>query len=509
MLKEANRECLRLWQDESGVVLALTVICFLILFVMGSAVFAIGETVRQRVVLQNAADAAAYSAAIVEADTLSRVAAINRGMAWTYVQMCRMEMDYIVDKWLEKVVQEWEITDSIAQTFNDPSTCNRGRPMFFWAGYNQAYDKYVMLNQTHLVSIDEIRQTRQQAAAAGKSYNQLAQPIDDARETIETMIEEEEDLLKELPGRIEKTVEEILKFNISDTGNDDVAGGADIMWCLFQEEDWLGRNTRIMRMDEEDDFLMYADYYDGARQTLDRGADVWYNQAMGAGEGIQREYVQGSSLRADWSYYSTLWEITDAGCTLIGTLPQTPRWVLGEDVRVERYFVSVLAQPRILQDVYFAEGGSIVVGLTRRMNNPLFFVYGDEGEAGVFKAFTMNENGRFMWTASAAMAGYMSTREPGVGHYEVTAENNDHQKKWNLKTSDWDAAFLPLHRADAMGIDRSWNGETAGQILADVRGGPWKALYGGGGAVGEQGGPKGMNEGANFNESGAEAWVLH
>ena len=37
----------------------------------------------------------------------------------------------------------------------------------------------------------------------------------------------------------------------------------------------------------------------------------------------------------------------------------------------------------------------------------------------------------------------------------------------------------------------------------------WQALYGGGGAPGEQGAPKLMNEGAEVSYGEAEAWVLH
>ena len=49
MLKESNNFCLRLWKDESGVVLAVTVVVLLTLFVMACSVYAIGETVRQRI----------------------------------------------------------------------------------------------------------------------------------------------------------------------------------------------------------------------------------------------------------------------------------------------------------------------------------------------------------------------------------------------------------------------------------------------------------------------------
>ena len=66
------------------------------------SVYAAGETVRQRMELQNAADAAAYSGAAVQADTLSRVVCINQAMSWTYVMMNRRVMDYITDKWQTK-----------------------------------------------------------------------------------------------------------------------------------------------------------------------------------------------------------------------------------------------------------------------------------------------------------------------------------------------------------------------------------------------------------------------
>ena len=91
----------------------------------------------------------------------------------------------------------------------------------------------------------------------------------------------------------------------------------------------------------------------------------------------------------------------------------------------------------------------------------------------------------------------------------MTYEDNGGDKLWNLKTSDWDAELLPLHRAWAKGKSRAWQGETAGSILNTLKGGPWQALYGGGGAPGEQGAPKLMNEGAEVSYGEAEAWVLH
>ena len=67
---------------------------------------------------------------------------------------------------------------------------------------------------------------------------------------------------------------------------------------------------------------------------------------------------------------------------------------------------------------------------------------------------------------------------------------------------------LPLHRAWARGENRQWDGETAGEILNALKGG-WEPVHGGGGALGYQGGPELMNEGAEVNYGGAEKMILH
>ena len=97
----------RLWKDESGVALLLTLAVFLMLYLLCCGVWVTGETIRRRIELQNACDAAAYSAAVVQADALSRMAVVNRAMAWTYVQLCREQMDYIVYSWLDLTCQRF------------------------------------------------------------------------------------------------------------------------------------------------------------------------------------------------------------------------------------------------------------------------------------------------------------------------------------------------------------------------------------------------------------------
>ena len=74
----------KLIHGDDGAALVITLALFMMMYISCAGVFAIGQTVKDKMILQNAADAAAYSAAIVQADTLSRIAALNREMAWVY-----------------------------------------------------------------------------------------------------------------------------------------------------------------------------------------------------------------------------------------------------------------------------------------------------------------------------------------------------------------------------------------------------------------------------------------
>lgn len=107
----------KLLSDERGVALVFTIAVFLFLFVLILSVYSTGENIRRKEELQNACDAAAYSAAVVQADALSRMAVINRAMAWTHIQTAKMQMDYITYKWLRRVRDCFrEDMDNIAHT---------------------------------------------------------------------------------------------------------------------------------------------------------------------------------------------------------------------------------------------------------------------------------------------------------------------------------------------------------------------------------------------------------
>ena len=99
MLIGAKITLRKLMYDDSGVAMAYTVLTSLFIFMLCASTYAMTENIRQKMELQNACDAAAYSGAVVQADMLSRIAVLNRALSWTYTETNKRQMDYIVDKW--------------------------------------------------------------------------------------------------------------------------------------------------------------------------------------------------------------------------------------------------------------------------------------------------------------------------------------------------------------------------------------------------------------------------
>ena len=91
-----------------GSALLITVAVILLLLLLCCAVFSVGETARRRVALQDACDAAAYSAAVVQADGLSRMATINREMSRAYRELVKAQMDLLLYRWLRLVRARFE-----------------------------------------------------------------------------------------------------------------------------------------------------------------------------------------------------------------------------------------------------------------------------------------------------------------------------------------------------------------------------------------------------------------
>ena len=438
----------RLIHGEDGVALAFGITFFLLIFLLGMSVYAAGETVRQRMELQNAADAAAYSAAVVQADTLSRVACINKAMSWTYVMLNRRCMDYSVDKWLEKVEQKWDEDFDRVRNWNMQSTCGtRIEGTDYRAGI--AAHRTVLLNSSTTM-IDIIKAQRKAAAAAGKSYDALRTWIGWDRETLAAMRRAEENLFSSLSSRIEKVVDASIKANISETPNDSAAGGAGISHVLIQKSYDTYTETMRNNAEQEKIFLVFGEFRPDPKEISTRGVDVWWNRD-GGGEGFKRKYNQSGSLMAMWNWHGIKWVLTPDACVPVPIFGMTA--VRGSEVQDGYFETREAAKPFRLKKEFFGGKGTILVGVKRRLNNPFAFLFDGGSAQGLFSAFTIRDK-RSMWAVAAARGAYAPPDHSRKGSYEATFLNVNAAESWNLCEADWDAVFIPVVNAFDEGVDR-------------------------------------------------------
>lgn len=85
----------RFARDESGQGLIFGAVTLFVLVFCVSMVHNVGQVAAERTRCQSAADAAAYSGALVEADVVSSVAWMNEGMAYVYYHLMRYVVDNI------------------------------------------------------------------------------------------------------------------------------------------------------------------------------------------------------------------------------------------------------------------------------------------------------------------------------------------------------------------------------------------------------------------------------
>lgn len=461
MLEVLKRKCLALAEDESGVAFAFTVTVSLIVFLFGAAVYACGETVRERIELQNTADAAAYSGALVQADTLSRIAVINKAMAWNYVMMTRRQMDHIVDVWLARVLSAYNADKTATGLYQNICACH---PKFEYAnwrvgvspggGGGEVTHQLIRLNDSQDVLIPVIS-----AARGGHAGYNPVSTLASLRQCVAAMNQAESELVSGMKKRIENAVEYIVKADASLTENDrQVKDKREIEWAFYDLQD-ASRYFEVLRNDESR-FLRFGDFTGTAASIFGGGADAWLVKA--GGEGFQRNYRQaGSSLKAHWYTYNQIW-VHAKVCVFGGLIvrPGTP--ILGEMAR-DMYYTGQAARPQVLKSNYFQPDGAITVGVSRPLNNPFAFVFGGGEKAGIFSAFNVGGGGETMWCVSSARAGY---RLPDwkTGEFRNRGSIADRD---NLCTADWDAVLLPLREKYAAG--RNVLASLAGKLGASAR----------------------------------------
>jgi Na+-transporting methylmalonyl-CoA/oxaloacetate decarboxylase gamma subunit len=466
-LAQLNAQCRRLAKDESGVVLAFTVIVFLSLFVIACSVYAVGENIRQRIELQNAADAAAYSGAVVQADAISRVAAINKALAWTHVQMGRTVMDYDVDVWLQAIITKWNVDYAACLAKILPYSACYLTFQKSWIGSDCGWytscssGGKIQINKNKNYTINEIRSSWHASAPS------LQSKINNYRASIKQMNAEEARIVSVLQSRIFSTVTNILQANAGDRSFD----GHYYLSVVNPASDYF------TTLNDEGCLLNYFTPQKSAKDVFQEGINVWFN--LLGGTGIQRGYQQqANSLRADWKWHLEGWVWTKWGPRRRFSQNGSDK-VLGSDVLHDaNYYQTERVKAQILTPDFFGPKGAIVVSVARRMDNPLLFMVELPNKPGIYQFFDPRSSSKatpYTWATAAARAGY---HKDGGGRDEYwtpdVSRHSGEANSWlnsaaNLSQADWDAELIPV----------PWTGNTVQPLWNSPN---WKPLSGSGSA---------------------------
>lgn len=419
-----RQKILRLIRDEDGVALVVTLALFMFLYVSCAGVFAVGRTVKNRVLLQNAADAAAGSAAVVQTDALSRIAVLNREMAFVYTDMIRRQRDYVILTWLQKAYDGYKADRASRYEVYGDAAGTRSRQM--------------NLNGT-VMSESEV-----EGLLADLPDLEAGIATDSAR--LQTLREEAETLLDELPDEAEKAAAYVLNENLSGW-----LGRHCLRKTAFEAADWWTTETNE------------ADFLAGALVEADGAADLpaegWF---MASGDDICRVYEPGADGNvAQWWY-----RVSPSS----PVVPQTPVRSDALDA-ASRPLVAFAAgdtrftaRPVRLAEDYFPSSdgapgkGAVTVGVAHRTDNPWRF--GETALDGLYDVFApVSEHVRWARAVASAQAGYAVGGAGEAAAYSLAWADGGRQ---SLFTNDWNAVYLPVRRALTAAAFAEFVGTSAG-----------------------------------------------
>ena len=403
----------RLMRGDDGAALVVTLALFMMMYISCAGVFAIGQTVKEKMILQNAADAAAYSAAIVQADTLSRIAALNREMALTYKSMVCRQMDYIVCRWLEDASRKYIDTHGVASLSGTPG---------------------------HVTP--EPSGTQQPSAEVKEGYyNARAEDLRAKFMGDSGLIAELNEAVSDLMGgyadRVKAAAEGVLRANLPDNYAN------DCYWhCKFQPpHDWM----ECLGGEDEEKFLRFV-HKDRDEEWGDQ-YDEWFDV------GIELRH-----LCVGQGYFRSGW------LTRLGLQHRTVYNHDVPDVTAARPYV-------LAKDFYDNAGrrdGAISVGVAKYNRNPWarFVKTGFDGKKRGLYEFFQPLIGAIDWTwaVSSAQAGYIDSRDSTVIDERKESYREDRNYiadwkgdgDWNLRTDNWDAVYVPVCQSFASGDFASW-----------------------------------------------------
>lgn len=493
--------------SRRGAALVLPLATFMVMYVAALGLYVCGMTVIRSRELADAADAASYAAAQVQAETLSRIATLNKALAWTYVQLSRRQMDWMAWKWLKHVSEHYMQDRESARLFANPLACpmhNRIKG----AGWD----------------ISGIRFNRQTApemrvdSISSLDFSHLEGEIAEGVQMVEELGEAIDELAANLPARMVEAVEETLAGTI----DGDLFESA--LYALTSAKEARmglsdGGYLAPLSNTEEDEsrFVSFA-YGDGADagELLGNGASGtgrWFvrgdeRESEGVSRdgdtGLQRSYfhyagLSGKGLRAGrlvayWTWRSSFWVcyVDKCGymhhdlqplspicahghhvhCQCKGSMDKTASVYGDNDMIYSRSTHSgPVCRPLVLDEGYFGERGTVAVALAAKSGLPLASILTDGG---------------WIWALSAAKAGVRPTIEESRFGSNVAGGLErlyrvDWQgiEEWNLCESDWQGVLIPVAMAGAKASDGRWEGDFGGIAgkLADL---PMVPIFGGG-----------------------------
>lgn len=408
MMNAIRRKIKQLVCGDDGAALVVTLALFMMMYVACAGVFAVGRSVKEKMILQNAADAAAYSAAVVQADTLSRIATINRAMAWTYKSLVCHQMDYVTRVWLEKSCDRWE-ADKGKSAGGDSIGYPAPLGLDVYLGKESPLESIVRGKIDSLSFLEgKISSERQTLAAMNDAVHELIEGLDEKIKQEAGKV-----LLSNLPGALGRNC--LWRYNMKSYSE----------WTRYEES--------------EKNFLQFA------KLSNNEFAGVaWFPLDDSVGYGFMRSYKKSEDGRkAEWVY------------KVIGGLVIDDEYKANETNQKEYggYDKGQVARPLVLKDDYFEDvdgiaRGAISIAVAKKNANPWERLV-DLSVKGIYDMFKPSGAANWTWAVASAQAAYRpfeiaDTDRWPKGAYSLSSNDC---KDENLRTDDWDAVFVPVCRS--------------------------------------------------------------
>ena len=471
MIRSAKNTTKKLLVEDSGIAMPISLLVFLFLTFVCMSVFALGEVIRARTELQYKVDNAAYAAALVQADSLSRIAVLNRALAWTYAQTNNRQVNYIMNRWLSETydafIEEASECESKHFEMNTANQCalhnlkaKRVTAGFLFGEsdkrhtteyvygtddlcYGLALEKPTTIPRSPVsgwkihgrlrdVEGRDIVELEKILEKVGKyEYLKLAPEIAEGKKNINELSNELKKIKDNMNDRAQLVVKNILK------------GMADSSYYVSSiKPDWLEKMT-----EEKDVF----DRYETQVEDFSKEDIHWQNLGWWVkNDSLSYSYKEGVIPELKWIGYAVQWACDglDHIATKIDSKPErktSPGNKLnvasGTDVPWEVGWDSIPEAGILkLNESFFSKNGAVVVAARKDIPDLFGNVFGKNK----FLNFRVNGN---LWAVSAARAGYRNGEK-----YENSKFLNEDE--WNLFKDDWEPMFLPVGRCW-----KSWDGE--------------------------------------------------